>query len=48
MLLGLRVLSCYVIADEVVIWIMTETDRATTTTMLADGHLKRASEPSTG
>ncbi|WP_447774058.1 hypothetical protein [Variovorax boronicumulans] len=48
LLLGLCVLSRYVIADNVVIWIMTEADRATTTIMLADGHLKRASDPPTG
>ncbi|TSD54681.1 hypothetical protein FFI97_025230 [Variovorax sp. KBS0712] len=45
LLLGLRVLSRYVIADNVVIWIMTEPGRASTTIMLADGHPKRASDP---
>lgn len=48
LLLGLRVLSRYVIADNVVIWIMTEADRETTTIMLADGHLKWAGELPTG
>ncbi|MCY1238845.1 hypothetical protein D9M72_516040 [compost metagenome] len=48
LLLGLRVLSRYVIADNVVIWIMTEADRATTTITLADGHLMRAGDPPTG
>lgn len=42
LLLDLRVLSRYAIGhgtgDGIVIWIMTEADRATTTIMLADGH----------
>ncbi|BEP57130.1 MULTISPECIES: hypothetical protein [unclassified Variovorax] len=48
LLLGLRVLSRYVIADNVVIWVVTEADRETTTIMLADGHLRRAGDSPTG
>ncbi len=45
LLLGLRVLSRYVITDNVVVWIVTEADRETTTIMLADVHLKQVSCP---
>ncbi len=38
LLLGLRVVSRYVIGDGIVIWIITEADRATTTIMLPDGY----------
>jgi hypothetical protein len=38
LLLGLRVLSCYAIADGIRIWIVTEADRKTTTIMLPDGY----------
>ena len=48
LLLGLRVLSRYAIADGVGIWIVTEADRKTTTIMMADERLKRAGELPTG
>jgi hypothetical protein len=38
LLLGLRVLSRYAIGDGIVVWIITEADRATTTIMLPDGY----------
>ncbi len=44
LLLGLRVLSCYAIADGIRIWIVTEADRKTTTIMLPDGYQRAQGE----
>ncbi|MGJ7570921.1 hypothetical protein ACSFBX_10340 [Variovorax sp. RB2P76] len=41
LLLGLRVLSRYAIADGAVVWIMTEADRATTAIVLLEGFQER-------